>query len=251
MYRALVIDDEPRACHVLEILVGKYLPEITAFKTALSPREGISLIRSFKPHLVFLDVEMPVLNGFDVLNAIDDWGASRWDFEVIFTTAYHQFALQAIKVSALDYLLKPIDIDELRIAFDKFLRRQPQLIPPGVLIKNLVHNLKTPNPTQHKLPIPTTEGIHLLTIADIIRCEADNNYTFFYLTENRRFCASKTLKEFETMLREHDFVRVHKSHLVNLQFVEQIDRDGTVQLTNGTAIMMSRRVRQSFFSKPG
>lgn len=246
MYRALVIDDEPRACHVLEILVQKYLPEISDFQTASSPKEGISLIRSLKPQLVFLDVEMPVLNGFDVLNAID-----AWDFEVIFTTAYHQFALQAIKVSALDYLLKPIDIDELRIAFDKFLRRQPQPIPPSVLIKNLVNNLKTPNPSQHKLPIPTTEAVHLLTIADIIRCEADNNYTFFFLTGNRRFCASKTLKEFEIMLREHDFVRVHKSHLVNLQFVDKIDRDGTVQLTNGTSIQMSRRVRQSFFSKPG
>ncbi|WP_185731261.1 LytR/AlgR family response regulator transcription factor [Larkinella rosea] len=246
MYRALVIDDEPRACHVLEILVQKYLPEITDFRTANSPQQGITLIKSFHPHLLFLDVEMPVLNGFDVLNAVDSW-----DFEVIFTTAYHQFALQAIKVSALDYLLKPIDIDELRIAFDKFLRRQPQSISPGVLIRNLVHNLKTPNPSQHKLPIPTTEGVHLLTIADIIRCEADNNYTFFYLTNNRRFCASKTLKEFEIMLKEHDFVRVHKSHLVNMLFVEKIDRDGTVQLTSGSAIRMSRRVRQTFFSKPG
>lgn len=246
MYRALVIDDEPRACHLLEILVRKYVPEISSFRQATTPDEGIRMIQSFKPHLLFLDVEMPILNGFDVLNALNDW-----DFEVIFTTAYHQFALQAIKVSALDYLLKPIDIDELRLAFEKFLRRHPHpAIPPATLINNLVNNLKTPNPHQHKLPIPTTEGVHLLTIADIVRCEAENNYTFFHLTGHRRFCASKTLKEIEGMLRDHDFVRVHKSHLVNMQFVGQIGRDGSVQLTDGTAIMMSRRVRQSFFSKP-
>jgi two-component system LytT family response regulator len=246
MYKALVIDDEPRACHVLEILVQKHLPEITTFGKATRPDEGIALIQRLKPNLIFLDVEMPLMNGFDVLNAVDEW-----DFDIIFTTAYHRFALQAIKVSALDYLLKPIDVDDLRIAFDKFLHRQSHQLPRKVLIQNLVGNLNAPTIQQHKLPVSTTEGIHMLPIAEIIRCEADSNYTFLYMTGNRRFCASRTLKEFEIMLKGHDFVRVHKSHLVNMQFVTLIGRDGTVNLNDGTAITMSRRIRQNLFTRSG
>ncbi|OIN56081.1 LytR/AlgR family response regulator transcription factor [Arsenicibacter rosenii] len=239
MYRALVIDDEPRACNILEILVSKYIPEISLFRRATTPPEGISLIQSMRPHLVFLDIEMPMQNGFDVLNAIDDI-----DFEVIFTTAYSQFALQAIKVSALDYLLKPIDVDELRLAFDKFLRKQTETLRPKALIRNLAENLSVSKPNQQRLPISTTEGLHFLPIAEIIRCEASSNYTFFHLTGNRRFCASKTLKEFEGMLKDHDFVRVHKSHLVNMQFVQLIDPAGVIHLTDNTRLTMSRRQRK-------
>lgn len=240
MYRALVIDDEPRACHILEILVQKHLPEITTFRRATTPTEGITTINTFKPHLVFLDIEMPLQNGFDVLNAINDI-----DFEVIFTTAYSQFAIQAIKVSALDYLLKPIDIDELRLAFEKFMRRRTQPMPAKSLINNLTDNLSVSKLSQQKLPISTTEGLHFLLIAEIIRCEASSNYTFFYLTGNRRFCASKTLKEFELMLKDHDFVRVHKSHLVNMQFVQSIDPSGVIRLTDNSQITMSRRKRSN------
>lgn len=240
MYRALVIDDEPRACHILEILVSKHLPEITTFRRAISAGEGIAAINTLKPQLVFLDIEMPLQNGFDVLNAIDEI-----DFEVVFTTAYSQFALQAIKVSALDYLLKPIDVDELRLAFEKFMRKQPQSLRSKSLIRNLAENLNVATLSQQKLPIATTEGLHFLPIAEIIRCEASSNYTFFYLTGNRRFCASKTLKEFEGMLKDHDFVRVHKSHLVNMQFVKLIDQAGVIHLIDHSQVVMSRRQRRN------
>jgi two-component system, LytTR family, response regulator len=239
MFRAIVIDDEPRACHVLNVLVGRYLPEITAFRQATDPAEGVALIQSFKPHLVFLDIEMPRQNGFDVLNALDEI-----DFEVIFTTAYSQFALQAIKVSALDYLLKPIDIDELRTAFEKFLRRVGQPTYPKAIFHNLTQNLATLQPGQQRLPIATTEGLHFLPIAEIIRCEAASNYTFFHLTGHRRFCASKTLALFAQQLSHHDFVRVHKSHLINRQHIERIDPAGTAHLTEGHHVPISRRLRR-------
>jgi two-component system, LytTR family, response regulator len=236
MYRAVVIDDEPRACQILAVLVGRYLPEITTFRQATSPAEGLALIRSFRPHLVFLDVEMPQQNGFDVLNALD-----TVDFEVIFTTAYSQFALQAIKVSALDYLLKPIDLDELRAAFEKFMRRTEEPTYPKALFQNLTQNLTA---LQQRLPISTTEGLHFLPIAEIIHCEADSNYTFFHLTGHRRFCASKTLALFAQQLSHHDFVRVHKSHLINRQHIERIDPAGMAYLSEAHHVPISRRLRR-------
>jgi two-component system, LytTR family, response regulator len=239
MYRAVVIDDEPRACRILEVLVGQYLPEITAFRQATSPAEGVTLIRSFRPHLVFLDVEMPLQNGFDVLNELDEI-----DFEVIFTTAHSQFALQAIKVSALDYLLKPIDLDELRMAFEKFMRRTEEPTYSQALFQNLTQNLAALQPGQQRLPISTTEGLHFLPIAEIIHCEADSNYTFLHLTGHRRFCASKTLALFVQQLSHHDFVRVHKSHLINRQHIERIDPAGIAYLSEAHHVPISRRLRR-------
>lgn len=238
MIKALIVDDEEKAREVLQALIEMYIPEITTVETTGSPMEAVGLIRHFQPDILFLDVVMPRMNGFDVLNTLDEW-----NFDVIFTTAYNNYAIQAIRFSALDYLLKPIDPDELRTAVDRFLeKRQTER---KTLYQNLVHNLNASRSSDFRLAVTTTEGTFFYNTGEIIRCEADSNYTQFYLTQNRKFIASRTLKEYDEMLTEHGFLRVHKSHLVNLDFVEDYLGRGFVRLKDQTEIEVARRRREA------
>jgi len=238
MIKALIVDDEEKAREVLQALIEMYIPEITIVETTGSPMEAVARIRQLQPDILFLDVVMPRMNGFDVLNTLDEW-----NFEVIFTTAYNDYAIQAIRFSALDYLLKPIDPDELRTAVDRFLeKRQTER---KTLYQNLVHNLNASRSSDFRLAVTTTEGTFFYNTEEIIRCEADSNYTQFYLTQNRKFIASRTLKEYDEMLTEHGFLRVHKSHLVNLDFVEDYLGRGFVRLKDQTEIEVARRRREA------
>jgi len=235
MIKALIVDDEAAAANVLRMMIERHVPAITDLRLATQPEEALALVKSFQPQLVFLDIVMPTTDGFELLSSMKDA-----KFEVIFTTAYNEYAIQAIRFSALDYLMKPIDADELIIAVNRLLEKHNQQAETDALLQNLVHNLKSNEKEDFKLAVPTTEGAIFFSPSEIIRCEGDRNYTWFYLTNNRKHLSSKTIKEYEELLSRHDFLRIHKSHLVNMAFIDKYLNEGTVILKDKTQLPVAR-----------
>ena len=235
MIKALIIDDEAVAANVLRMMIERHVPEITDLRLATRPEEALSLVKSFQPQLVFLDIVMPTTDGFELLSSMKDA-----KFEVIFTTAYNEYAIQAIRFSALDYLMKPIDADELKTAMNRFVEKRHQQAETDALLQNLVHNLKSNEKEDFKLAVPTTEGAIFFSPSEIIRCEGDRNYTWFYLTNNRKHLSSKTIKEYEDLLSRHDFLRIHKSHLVSMEFIDKYLNEGTVVLKDKVQLPVAR-----------
>jgi two-component system, LytTR family, response regulator len=234
--KALIIDDEALSADMLNYLIQKNVPSITQVKRTTSALEGLSIIESFKPEILFLDVQMPFLSGFELLAKLPNH-----PFSVIFTTAYNKYAIKAIRFSALDYLLKPIDADELVQAIERYLQQRNEKKQSQELYSNFMNNLKASEGKQYRLALYSHHGLKLVAPQDIIRCEASNNYTIFYLANNTTITTSKTIKEYEEILGEYNFVRVHKSHLVNLSFVDQLTSKHQLLLTNKTLVDVSRR----------
>lgn len=234
--KALIIDDEALSADMLNYLIEKNVPDITQLKKTTSVLEGLSLIESFKPEILFLDIQMPFLSGFELLAKLP-----KHPFSVIFTTAYNKYAIKAIRFSALDYLLKPIDADELKQAIERYLQQKNEKKQLQDLYKNFMNNLQASEGKQYRLALHTHQGLKLVAPHEIIRCEANNNYTIFHLTGNMSITTSKTIKEYEEILAEYRFVRVHKSHLVNLLYVEQLTNKNQLLLTNKTLVDVSRR----------
>lgn len=237
MIKALIIDDEEVAVNVMCLMIQRYLPEITAVRFATNSVEALELINEFKPDIVFLDIEMPYQNGFELLKSV-----SEITFDTVFTTAYDKYAIQAIKFSALDYLLKPIDADELRETFNRFIQKATSDLNKHLAVKNLLANLQHTNKACHKLALPTSSGLQFFLPSDIIRCEGMSNYTKFYLSNYHPILTSKTIKEYEEILLPHKFIRVHKSHLINAAFVSGYAQQiNNLILKDGTQIEVSRR----------
>ena len=204
------------------------------------PVKALTLLETYKPTLVMLDIEMPGMNGFDFLNK-----AGSWDFDVIFTTAYDKYAIKAIRFSALDYLLKPLDILELQNALNRhIIRRNLSQQSKHDLVENLIQNIQKPETDEYRLAISTSEGVFFYLPSEIIRCEGESNYTRFYLEGGKMLMVSHTLKDYESILTDYGFVRVHKSHLVNMKNVASMDRDGFLWLHNGQNIPVSRRRKE-------
>jgi two-component system LytT family response regulator len=189
---------------------------------------------------VFLDVEMPHKNGFDFLVELKNPG-----FDVIFTTAYNQYAIQAIRFSALDYLLKPVDPDELKAAVQRHLEKQVSEQQKRELYRNLVENIEKKEVKEFRIAVPSAEGVYFFEIEDILRLEADRSYTHIHLVNKKPFIASRTLKHFEEMLEDFRFIRTHKSHLVNPRHIARISNDNEfVLLKDGTKVEISRRKKE-------
>ncbi|HET9746551.1 MAG TPA: LytTR family DNA-binding domain-containing protein [Chitinophagaceae bacterium] len=240
MTRILIVDDEPAASNILKMLIEKHVPAAKEIKTCNSPDEALAIIGVWQPDLLMLDIEMPNMNGFDLLNRV-----GNSDFDVVFTTAYDKYAIKAIRFSALDYLLKPVDITELQNAVNKHIVKKFQ--PPQEqqkLVSNLINNLQQKDQTGFKLAVSTTEGVFFFVPSEIIRLEGENNYTRFYFASQKPMLVSRTLKEYEDILSEHDFIRAHKSHLVNKKFVKHLDKEGLLWLTDGSHIAVSRRKKE-------
>jgi len=237
MLNAIIIDDEVAAAGALSKLLAKYCPDVKVLDIAHSADDGEKKINALNPDLVFLDVEMPHAGGFDLLRRFTDI-----KFNVIFTTAYSEYALKAIKHNALDYLLKPIDSDELIAAVKKCEEKQSKGQNDYVKVENLIAALTQANKV-HKLPVPTTEEILYIDLDNIIRFEADSNYTIINLKGGKKMTSSKTLKEYEVMLVGQPFFRVHKTHIINLsQITKYIKGDGGfVVMTDGATIEVSRQ----------
>jgi len=236
MLKVLLIDDEQRATDALRLMIMKTIPEISEVIVCNDAREAAEKIHAYQPGLVFLDIQMPHLNGFEVLEKIPNK-----NFKIIFTTAYNEYAIQAIRYSAFDYLLKPVDMEELQAAVHRFIEGQEDYKQQYDLLKNIMHNMNASSAEEFRLALPTKEGVHFLLPADIIRCEALGNYTRFYVTSGKSYLISKTLGEYDTLLTPQNFIRTHKSHLVNKKFISFIDHDGFAVLKDNSKVEVSRR----------
>jgi two-component system LytT family response regulator len=237
--KALIIDDEAAAAHVLQLMIERHVPEITDLRIATKISEAHNLLQQYHPHLVFQDIVMPEKNGFEFLSEI-----KKINFEIIFTTAYNEYAIHAIRFSALDYLLKPINAEELRNAVNRFLAKREQQQQTDALLKNLLGNLERQKESEFKLAVPTVSGAVFFSPSEIIRLEGEGNYTQFYLTQNRKYLSAKTMKEYEEILLQHNFLRIHKSHLVNKTFIDTYRNEGSVILKDKTSLPVSRQRKQ-------
>lgn len=243
--QCIIVDDESRNRDLLKMLLERNCPEVEILALASNGEEGIKLIEKLNPDLVFLDIEMPGMNGFEMLSLLPDSS-----FRVVFVTSHHHYAIKAIKFSAIDYLLKPIDVSELKAAVGKVLDAM-ETHQGSDSYAQFLHQVKNPQLDFTKIGIPTREGILFVEISDIIRCESDTNYTWFYMQDGSKILASKTLKEYETLLQEHLFYRVHKSHLINLKHLNRYVRGegGSVIMSNGNEVEVSRRSKEGFLMK--
>lgn len=239
MIKALLIDDEPSAINTLRLMLERYIPEISLIQTTNNPLEGLQLIETFQPQLLFIDIQMPVMTGFDLLKKIP-----RINFDIIFTTAHDHYAIQAIRFSALDYLLKPIDADELRSAVDKYMIQKVVALGQQALYQNLMHNISVPDKKDFKLALPTSDGTYFFPPEQIIRLEGESNYTKFFFTDRKHLLISKTLKEYEEILSDYGFLRVHKSHLVNKKHVVNYSHDGMLTMADQSRVEISRRRKE-------
>lgn len=237
MLNAIIVDDEASGAGSLKILLGKYCPDVKILGVASSADEAEKMINTLSPNLVFLDVEMPHADGFQLLSRF-----KKISFDVVFTTAYNEYALKAIKHSAIDYLLKPIDKDELIESVKKCEEKHSKGQVDYMKVENLLASLAQTHKVQ-KLPVPTIEEILYIDIDNIIRFEADSNYTMIFLRSGKKITSSKTLKDYEMMLVGHPFFRVHKTHFINLsEITKYIKGDGGfVVMTDGATIEVSRQ----------
>jgi two-component system LytT family response regulator len=240
MIRCLIVEDEKHSRETLVGLINRYCRNVEILAEADSYRRGLELIREHNPDVVFLDIQMPDGSGFRLLEELEEI-----NFEIIFTTAFDQFAIKAIKYSALDYLLKPIDPEELVNSLKKVEHRMSkQQVNKNIQV--LLDNIKSPDPDPHKIVLSTSEKIHILETDQILRCESDNYYTNFFLMDGKKILVSKTLKENEELLGGHNFIRPHKSHLVNVKYIKGFLRidGGYIEMTDGSKIPVSRRKRE-------
>ncbi len=238
---AIIIDDEPHCRNVIERILDKHCPDIKVVATCADGIEGLKAILQLQPDIVFLDVEMPRMNGLQMLEAL---GKEDLKFTLIFTTAYDKFAVQAFKFSAFDYLLKPIDDAELISALQKL----ESTITPAAQIQHLRDNLNA-NGLYNKLTIATSRGITFLELTDIVALEADSNYTKIFLVSGETILASKTLGYFDDLLSDRpQFFRTHKQYIINLSYIKEYlsGENNLVLLRNGLQIRLARTRRQAF-----
>lgn len=241
MQKILIIDDEKPTRDFIKHMLESFKMDVQIFTDGENVKTGIEEIERIHPNLVLLDIQMPDGNGFDVLK-----GTQFKNFEVIFITAYQEFAIQAIKFSALDYILKPIDMDELKNSVSRALetinykRDESQIM---ALNNNIQPHQK------RKLVLKTLESIHVVEIENIIRCEADKNYTSFFLANGKKIIVSKTLKDFDTMLSGYNFFRVQQSHLININYIDRYDKHdgGSVIMKDGASLPLSPAKKDQFF----
>ncbi|SFP56090.1 LytR/AlgR family response regulator transcription factor [Parafilimonas terrae] len=246
MIKAIIIDDEQHCINRLTTLLSKNCSDtVELLASVQSVEEGLTAVRTYKPQLVFLDIEIGNKTGFDLLKQLPEI-----NFEVIFTTAYDKYAVQAFKFSALDYLLKPIDTDELQAALKKLNDKVSQKDIAGKF-DTLFHNLKNIQSSSKRICVPVLSGLVFIQTDDIIRCESNINYTTLFLKDKQKLLVAKTLKEFEEMLTEYNFYRVHNSHLINLAYIKMYNKGkgGTVTMTDGSEIEVSTRRKDDFLKR--
>lgn len=237
---AILVDDEERGIYALQELLNKYCTEVSIIGSATDIFTAAALIKKHKPDVVFLDIAMPGGNGFQLLDMFD-----VIEFEIIFVTAYQEYAIKALKLSALDYLLKPVNISELQMAVKKLINKRKG--SDNIGLQYFKDNLNKSLPF-NKIVISDASGHHFLDINDIVYCEADENYTHFFLLNNRKYTASKALKDYEELFMQHHFFRSHKSYLVNLSHVVAVNKDFLIITSNGSELPLSFRKRGEFFN---
>lgn len=239
--RAILVDDELANLENLQVLLAKNCPEVKVVAIANNIDDAFEKVNLHRPDLLFLDIQMGKTTGFDLLNKLGDK-----TFEVIFVTAYDNYGIQAVKFAALDYLLKPVDPDELVAAVSKARERIANKMN-GEQLNFLLNQIKRSEPAVPKIALPQQHEIRYVAVDDIVRCVADNTYTFFYLSTDEKILISKPLKEYSDLLKPHGFVRAHQSHLVNPKFVKSWLKEdgGTLLMNNGDKIPVSKPNREA------
>tara|TARA_R110000850_G_scaffold150497_1_gene273192 strand:+ start:91082 stop:91828 length:747 start_codon:yes stop_codon:yes gene_type:complete len=239
--KSIIIEDEQAAREALKNYLGKYCPQVELLGEATNSREGIALIHQLQPELVFLDVEMPFGNAFDVLE-----GCKDLQFETIFVTAFSEYSLRALNQSAAYYLLKPVSIEELIVAVNKV---QEQLLKKETFNRNriIIENFKQQNPEKQQVILPTLEGFEVVKMEDIVRLRGNGNFTDIHLKDGSKKMVCRFLKHFENIL-PLPFLRVHRSHIININCVTSFIKSngGSVILTDGNEIEISESYKQSF-----
>lgn len=241
--RAVIIEDEPEAKYMLQALIEKYCPEVQIIGEASNVKEGVALIERLLPELVFLDIEMPGERGIHLFQYFD-----KIDFEVIFTTAYDQYAINAIRLSALDYLLKPIGLEELRGAIERFQEKQNN----KQLYRSLYQQLSKPSETVPKrIALPSKNSFLFLDVDEIMYCQADGSYTNFITNEGKKHVVAKPMKDYADLLEELGFIRVHRSAIINLEYVEELirTRPQSVVMSDGTQITIAQSRKEYLMNK--
>ncbi|MEZ4773149.1 MAG: LytTR family DNA-binding domain-containing protein [Bacteroidia bacterium] len=248
MIKALIVEDEKNSQELLKELVTEYCDGVEVVAIAGNVADALQALKTHQPDLVFLDIELPDGDGFQVLEK-----AEVLNFDVIFTTAYDQYAMRAFKFAATDYLLKPVDIEELQHATERVVEKHKSGTQgnQSEQIDALIRNIRNIGQNFKRIVLPTTNGFTVVNPDEIIRCESDRNYTFIFLKDGRRILVSRTIKEYDEMLAEYNFFRIHQSHLINLNYLKNYTRGrgGYVELTDGTNIDVSARRKSEFLKR--
>jgi two-component system, LytTR family, response regulator len=247
MLQVLIVEDEIHSRETLKNLLRQYCSQVDDIKTAGSVDEGVNMIREYLPDLVFLDIEMQTGTGFDLLER-----CINYPFDVVFTTAYKDYAIKAIKFNAIDYLLKPIDFEELQQAVEKVCVRKKLNLQDN-RISNLLNFFKNKPGGPPQITLSTAEGIEFIQVSDIIRCKAEGSYTVFMLKSGRHLLVSKNLKEYENLLIDYDFFRVHQSNLINLHEVEKFVKadGGYIVMKDGSSVHIAHSKKENFLRMMG
>lgn len=247
MIRAVIIDDEPKNRKILYSLLEKFCPQVTILGEAGSAKEAMEIIPAVKPDLIFLDIEMPYGNAFDLLDQL-----MPVDFEIIFITAFDEYTLKAFKYSALDYLLKPVNIEELQAAVERAAKKI-HLKSINQQLESLLQNLQSNKFPASKIAIPTNDSYVFVMLKEILRLEARGNYTCIYTADGSKHISSRNIKQYDEMLPERQFFRIHNSHIVNLEHVRKYrkGRGGEVEMTDGAVLEVATRRKDAFLAQLG
>jgi two-component system LytT family response regulator len=225
MLKAIIVDDEKISREILQDYLNKYCKDVSVLALAESAAQGKEMVIKHKPDIVFLDVEMPKGNGFDMLEQLDEI-----NFETVFVTAFDNYAIQALNYSAAYYILKPVSIDELISAVEK-IKKAKEKNNPALHTKVLLENMHSPTANNRKIVLPLQDGFEVVNVQDIVHCDANDNFTDFHFIARPKMMICRTLKFYEELLKDSGFLRVHKSHLINLNHVAKYTRGKGGQLT--------------------
>jgi len=243
--KVFIVDDEYQSRNLLSKLLTEHFPDVIVTGQAPDVAEGIAGINKFDPGLVFLDIEMNGETGFDLLRKIE-----KRNFKIIFVTAHDAYALKAFRFNAVDYLLKPIVLEELKEAVDKVITQlSEKRITSDAQLENLAQSIQNPKKVNDKIAVPTSDGFVLISLQDIVFCKANGNYTEFHLSNSKQLLSSYTLKQYHELLVEQNFFRAHRSFLINLSHVKMYRRGegGTIVMNDGSEIELSRQNKEAFF----
>lgn len=247
MINTLIVDDEPKNIRILNGLLQEGCPEVNVIGEAISAETAIPLIQEKQPDLVFLDIEMPYGNAFDLLDHI-----MPVNFEIVFITAFDAYTLKAFKYSALDYLLKPVSIDELKMAVQKA-KERIRVKNINQQLQNLLFNISKSNSTMQKMALPCNEGLVFVLLSEIVRFEAKGGYTQVYTSDSQKFISSRIIKDYEEMLPDDIFFRIHNSHIINLNYVKKYHkgRGGVIEMSDNAMIEVATRRKDEFLARFG
>lgn len=242
--RSIIAGDEIKSCESLRKLLTDFVPNIEVCAVCYNVSDSVKAIAAYKPQIVFLDIQICRETGFDLLTSLKDI-----NFEIVFTTVYSEYALEAFKFSAIDYLLKPVNIDDLIKAVQKAERRISQTM--NNRLENLMNCLSDNSQSHSKLALPTSDGIFFVRINEIVYCAANSNYTEVHMLDGKKYLVGKTLKEYDEILSCHDFFRIHHTYLANLELVKAYIRGegGHVIMSNDITLNVSKRRKEAFLEK--